>query len=35
MNRPTLKAGQKYPDARQVYRFENISSKGAAAPWIF
>lgn len=26
---------QKYPDARQVYRFENISSKGAVALWIF
>lgn len=25
----------KYPDVRQVYRFENISSKGAPAPWIF
>ena len=25
----------KYPDVRQVYRFENISSKGASAPWIF
>ena len=25
----------KYPDVRQVYRFENISSKGALAPWIF
>ena len=25
----------KYPDERQVYRIENISTKGASAPWIF
>lgn len=26
---------KKYPDVKQVWRFENISSKGASAPWIF